>query len=138
MQLVNANNLNEILNEQKMYVDAKLNGSNSDSFNINQIKQIIISVYAVRRSKGSSYIPTPAPYNNANCGLINIQNSDEKCFYWCMKYHQSSKIKHMDRITVLSKLDKCDYNYENVNFERSYRAKSVAWGLKRSQVRTLK
>ena len=43
--------------------------------------------------RGSSYIPTPEKYSNAKCGLINIQNDDQECFKWCMKYHQSLKDK---------------------------------------------
>ena len=36
-----------------------------------------------------------------------------------MKYHQSDKSKHSDRITVLTKVvDK--YDYTNVNFPTSY------------------
>ena len=31
---------------------------------------------------------------NPKCGLINIQNKDNECFRWCMKYHQAGKITH--------------------------------------------
>jgi len=35
-----------------------------------------------------------------------------------MKYHQTNKVKHDDRISVLSKVeDKC--NYDNMNFPAS-------------------
>ena len=49
----------------------------------------------------SSYIPTPEKYSNPKCGLINIQNPDQECFRWCMKYHQAGKISPGERTTVL-------------------------------------
>ena len=116
---VNDNNLKEVLNKQKMYLDTALNSSMNDSFSISQIKSITLTVYSVKRVRGSSYIPTPAPYNSPKCGLLNIKNEDEKCFYWCMKYHHSNKLKNADRISVLSKLED-DLNYENVEFPSSY------------------
>ena len=46
----------------------------------------------IKPPRASSYIKTPAPYNNSRCGLINIKNEkDNKCFEWCMKYNQTKK-----------------------------------------------
>ena len=65
--------------------------------------------------RGSSWIPTPDRYNNARCGLINIRNEDDvECFKWCVKYHQSKKEKHCDRVSVLKKIED-KYDYSNVN-----------------------
>jgi elongation factor Tu len=69
--------------------------------------------------KVDSYIPTPEKFSNSKCGLINIKNDDQECFRWCLKYHQSIKDKHSDRITVLKKVDD-KYNYDDVNFPASY------------------
>ena len=64
----------------------------SDSSSISRVEKIMITIYQIRKSRGSSYIPTPSPYNNAKCGLINIKNEDDdKCFYWCMQYHSSKQ-----------------------------------------------
>jgi len=69
--------------------------------------------------RGASYIPTPEPYTNPKCGLINIQNDDDKCFYWCTKYHHTDKSKNGDRVAVLRKTpDK--YNYVNVKYPSSH------------------
>ena len=66
--------------------------------------------YAVRKERGSSYIPTPAKYSNPKCGLINIQNDDELCFKWRTLYHQTEQKKNDDRISVLKKVrDKCSW-----------------------------
>ena len=74
-----------------------------DSHSINRIEKIIIVVYQTKKSRGSSYIPTPPPYDNSRCGLINIKNEDDKCFYWCMKYHSSKQERNNDRLTVFKK-----------------------------------
>ena len=44
---------------------------------------------------------------------INIKNGDLECFKWCVKYHQTSKEKAGDRVSVLKIEDK--YDYSNVN-----------------------
>lgn len=84
-----------------------------------KIDYIFLESYDIKPVRGSSYIPTPEKYSNAKCGLINIKNEDQECFKWCMKYHQSKKAKHDDRITVLKKLDD-KYNYDGVNLPAGY------------------
>ena len=85
------------------------------------LKKVIsgqLTLYKGKKMRGSSYIATPDEISNANCGLVNIRNDDQKCFQWCLLYHQSEKTKHSARITALKKItDK--YNYEYVNFPAS-------------------
>jgi hypothetical protein len=95
--------LDDTLQSQKIEVN-ETNHVNLDSLVVSRIDQIIIVIYRTQKSRGSSYIPTPGPFTNPRCGLINIQNDDDKCVYWCMKYHASTKEKHHDRISVLKKL----------------------------------
>ena len=84
-----------------------------------RIEHIIIVVYQTKRSRGGSYIKTPEQYANARCGLINIKNDDDKSFYWFMKYHTSSKEKHIDRLTVLKKLED-KYTFEGIQYPVSF------------------
>ena len=87
--------LDDTLQSQKEEVHEKIL-TKLDSHSINRIEKIIIVVYQTKKSRGSSYIPTPPPYNSPKCGLINIKNEDDdKCFYWCMKYHSSKQEKTM-------------------------------------------
>ena len=58
---------------------------------LRKIHYAFIETYAKNPVRGSSYIPTPDKYNHPKCGLINIQNEDQECFWWCMRYHQSDK-----------------------------------------------
>ena len=73
----------------------------------------------IKKYGGSSYIPTPEKYSNPKCGLKNIQNDDQECFKWCMKYHQTDKSKNSDRLSVLKKVED-KYNYDNMQFPTSY------------------
>ena len=106
------------LDTQKYDVDGKMDTSH-DSSSISRINKIIVAIYTTRKERGSSYMPTPDKYNNSRCGLINIKNYDDECFKWCMKYHQSDKIKNSDKITALAKLED-KYNYDGVEFPTSY------------------
>ena len=117
-QTVTESGLDDILQQQKMYVNTKLQ-EQLDSHFIGYVLKIIITVYSTRRARGSSYIKTPEPYNNAKCGLINIKNEDDECFKWCMKYHQSEQVKHCDRLTVLKKVED-KYNYDNIKYPATY------------------
>ena len=92
--------------------------SNNDSWKVDTFYYIVISCYTIKPPRAASYIPTPEPYNNPKWGLVNIQNKDDKCFEWCLKYHQSTKIKNGDRISVLSKIED-KYNYDNVTYPAS-------------------
>lgn len=118
---INKHNVNKVLlatmNKLRVQIheNQKMIGSN---WKIKQLKYAYIDIYKTIPLRGSSYIPTPEPFNNSRCGLINIQNDDLECFKWCMKYHQSKKDKHDDRISVLSKIED-KYNYDNVNFPAS-------------------
>ena len=84
--------LDDTLQAQKLEVKEKIE-TEFESNPITRIEKIIIVVYQTKKSRGSSYIPTPLQYNNSRCGLINIKNEDDKCFYWCMKYHSSKQEK---------------------------------------------
>ena len=79
--------------------------SKINSVVISKITRIIIQVFQTRVSRGSSYIATPDKLGIPKCGLTNIQNDDGKCFYWCMKYHSSTKVKHSYKLSDLNKLE---------------------------------
>ena len=67
------------------------------------VKSVSADVAQTNPARGSSYIPTPERFAHPKCGLINIRNTDQRCFAYCMKYHQSEKKKTDHRITVLDK-----------------------------------
>ena len=88
-------------------------------WSIKTIDELTIDFFETKSKGASSYIPTPARYTNAMCGLINIHNEDEECFCWCLKYHQSKKGKNDLRISALRKVED-KYNYQDIQFPVSY------------------
>ena len=49
-------------------------------------------------------------------GLINIQNSDNKCFMWCHVRHLNLEGKKLHRITKKDREDCKKLNYQVVDF----------------------
>ena len=72
-------------------------------------------IYENKAARSGSYIKTPEKYSNPKCGLINIQNTDNKCFMWCMRYHQSPKDKNGARVSNLINV-KDKYDYSEINY----------------------
>jgi len=58
-----------------------------------------ITTYNIKKLRGKKYIELPKVDDKELSGVINIKNDDDKCFYWCMKYHQSNKGKNDYRLT---------------------------------------
>jgi hypothetical protein len=86
----------------------RVEGSN---WKIKEYTSFVIDIWKIKPIRGAAYIPTPARFNNAKCGLINIRNEDNECFRWCMKYHQSEKKIHDQRVSALKKItDRFDYS----------------------------
>jgi len=85
---------------------------------IQSFDSLYVDMYETKPLRGSSYIPTPAKYSNSKFGLINIQNDDQECFRWCMRYHQSEK-KNDHRISALKKV-KDKYDYGDMSFPADF------------------
>jgi hypothetical protein len=74
---------------------------------IHRIKNLFAYTHTLKVQRG---LPNPPKYANPKCDLINPRTTDQECFKYCMRYHQSPQTKHSDRITVLDKTeDKFDY-----------------------------
>ena len=119
-EMVSSNFTQTLNTQQDRLKNLFIQDSNNlgSEWRLDRFKRFIVACYTIRPPRASSYIPTPEPYNSSRCGLINIQNNDNKCFQWCLKYHQSDKSKHCDRIAILSKMDD-KYNYDNVSYPAS-------------------
>jgi len=84
-----------------MFENTKHKGS---GYSVKKIHRVFLKSYTVKPVRGSSYIPTPEKFAHSKCGLVNINNEDNECFKWCMKYHQTKKDKNDDRVSVLKRL----------------------------------
>jgi len=116
------NDINKIILNRSVDLSNKLDiliNSKGSGWGIKKFYWFHVQCATIKAVRGASFIPTPEPYNNPKCGLINIQNDDDKCFYWCTKYHHAGSIKHGERTSLLRKIpDK--YNYVNVNYPSSH------------------
>ena len=124
----NANNLSLLLNNDINNIDAQVEGLgtqtriagiNGSYWRIMYYIDLVVTIVQINPVRAASYIPTPVKYNHPKSGLINIQNDDNKCFQWCMKYHQSKKNKHDNRVSVKTKiLD--NFNYVGIEYPISF------------------
>ena len=55
--------------------------------------KLSIDIFETKVRRASLYLPTPEKYSNPECILLKRQNDDELCFQWCLRYHQSARIK---------------------------------------------
>ncbi len=106
--------------ELKLLYDKCANSDEREfGWRIVRILSFQIDVFDIKPLRASSYITAPESYASSMCGLINIRNTDNECFKWCMLYHQSDKSAHVQRTTSLKKVgDK--YCWNGVEFPSSY------------------
>ena len=47
---------------------------------------------------GATYIETPRELSNKRC-IVNVKNSDQKCFLWSVLAHLHPVSNHRDRVS---------------------------------------
>ena len=122
---VTKSNVKEVLKEELEMLEAKWESMDdaleASAYYVSSYNSASVDVVSTSPARGSSYIPTPERFSNPKCGLINIKNTDQRCFAYCMKYHQSEQKSKDHRISVLDKIqDK--YNYGEMQFPADYEA----------------
>ena len=65
---------------------------------------------------GSTYIELPGKLKNLVKVLINIKNSENKCFFWCHIRHLNSLKIHPERLSKVDKKMSNDLDYEKIKF----------------------
>ena len=70
---------------------------------IESINSKYINISAYRPLIGSTYVKLPVELRNPNRGLINIKNSNQKCFLWCHIRHIDPVKIHPEKITQKNK-----------------------------------
>ena len=65
---------------------------------------------------GSTYIELPRRLRNSVKSLINIKNSNNKCFLWCHIRHLNPLKIHPERITKADKKMVIHLDYEGFEF----------------------
>ena len=76
--------MNQIKQQFMEKVNEKFDGMSTIGSG-HSLKKVVsgqLTLYKGKKMRGSSYIATPDEISNANCGLVNIRNDDQKCFQW--------------------------------------------------------
>ena len=72
------------------------------------LDRVVVTVYDYNRARGRSYIPTP-PVLASKKAIVNVQNTDNKCFMWSIlaalyppKDHVTRVMKYRDHVGKLN------------------------------------
>ena len=66
--------------------------------------------------RGSSYLSLPKDLRHPKKGLINLKNSDQKCFLWCHVRHSVLQEIHPERITQSDREFEKRLDYSGITF----------------------
>ena len=80
---------------------------------VESIESQYINISTYRSLSGSSYDELPAELRSPKKGLINLKNTDQRCFLWCLVRHIDPVKIHPERIT---KEDKRLVDYDGLSF----------------------
>ena len=100
----------EILNLLDIWIDE------SSAWNIDQIDGSYINTSNYEPLLGSSCIPLPKVLNSSMKGLINLKNTDHKCFMWCHVRMLHPQNKNAKRINKQDKRIAANWNYSDIEF----------------------
>ena len=87
--------------------------NNRPGWNVESIESQYIKIATYMSLSGSSYIDLPAELRSPRKELINIKNTDKKCFSWCHVRHINLSKEHPERIDkqIVKRL-----NYDRIEF----------------------
>ncbi|CAB4023342.1 Gastrula zinc finger, partial [Paramuricea clavata] len=80
------------------------------------IESHYVNIAMYKPLKGSSYMKLPADISNPKCGLINMQNNDNKCFMWSHLRHVRPKARRATTITRQDMEFAENLDYEEIDF----------------------
>ncbi|CAB3976688.1 Gastrula zinc finger [Paramuricea clavata] len=80
------------------------------------IESHYINIAMYKPLKGSSYMKLPADICNPKCGLINMQNDDEKCFMWSHLRHVRPRARRATTITKQDREFAKNLDYKGIDF----------------------
>ncbi|CAB4001817.1 Gastrula zinc finger [Paramuricea clavata] len=80
------------------------------------IESHYVNIAMYKPLKGSSYMKLPADISNPKCGLINMQNDDNKCFMWSHLRHVRPRARRATTITKQDREFAENLDYEGIDF----------------------
>ena len=104
------NAVEEILNRIARWI------SKGSGWVIQRILNLYFNVVSYVPLKGRSYFPLPEELRHSRKGLINLKNTDNRCFLWCHVRHLHPLKKDPQRVTLKDKEIAKTLNYSGVTF----------------------
>ena len=95
---------------QKIY---EYNIKGSDWY-FREVKRLEIHTVDYKPMRGSSYIPLPE-FIKKKHAIINMENKDDKCFFWSVLRYLHPREKNASRINDLREYEN-DLNFKGINF----------------------
>ena len=83
---------------------------------IKRLLQLDIKLTKYKPLKASSYIELPKKYQNSDYKLINIKNSDNQCFKWCIARSNCLDQANAHRVSDRVKSEAEKYDWSDIHF----------------------
>ena len=90
--------------------------SEGSGWTIVEIRSHYVNIVKYLPLRGNSYIPLPEELRHHNKGLINLQNTDDKCFLWDHVRHLNPRKVHPERITKEDRESAKKLDYSGITF----------------------
>ena len=90
--------------------------SEGSGWTIVEIRSHYVNIVKYQPLRGSSYIPSPKELRNSMSGLINLKNTDNKCFLWCLNRHLNPRNKNPQRITKSDRESAKNLDFSGITF----------------------
>ena len=90
--------------------------SDGSGWNVEEIVSQYLNISSYLPLSGSTYRKLPKELQHPMKGLINIQNSDSKCFLWCHVRYLNSEGKNLWRMSREEKEVSKSLNYDKIDF----------------------
>ena len=87
---------------------------NGSGWNFKEVNSLEIHTVDYKRVKGSGYIPLP-DFIMRKKAIINMEDTDEKCFLWSLLRYLHPVQKHSSRINDLREYEN-DLNFKGIDF----------------------
>jgi hypothetical protein len=83
---------------------------------ISELREFQNKVTEYTPLKGSSYVELPEKFQNSKFKLINMKNSDQECFKWCVARSGCLERSNNDRVSSKVKDEVKNYNWVGIKF----------------------
>ena len=97
--ILNENEIIEALDKAAEEINNKIAVwlSEGSGWIIVEIRSHFVNIVKYLPLRGNSYLLLPEELRNSKKGLINLKNTDDKCFMWCHNGHKNTRKVHPEK-----------------------------------------